>query len=139
VAAVAAGVGADPDAEIDVDTAAVMLPLVKAIILHENGSNPYPDSVISEGIRLAGVADAKPVPLVAHTGFQAQVGGAAAMVGAGAAQISSYAPTVKGWADQLGSYAGAPLVQHAVTVLLTVAGGLAFLGIVSQILKQKAA
>jgi hypothetical protein len=139
VAAVAAGVGVDPDAEIDVDTAAVMTPLVKSIILHENGENPYPDSVIAEGVRLAGVADAPPAPLATSKTFQAQVGGAVAVAGAAGAHVASLAPTVKGWADQLGDYAGAPLIQHAVTVLLTVAGGLAVLGIVSQVMKQRAA
>lgn len=139
VAAVAAGIGVGPDDEINVDSAAVMTPLVKAIILHENGQNPYPDSVISEGIRLAGVADAKPAPLAAQHTFQTQVGAGVAVVGAAGAHVASFAPTVKGWADQLGDYAGAPIIQHAVTILLTVAGGLAILGIVSQVLKQRAA
>lgn len=139
VAAVAAGVGVDPDAEIDVDTSATMMPMVRAIILHENGSDPYADSVIAEGIRLAGVSDAKPPALVTQHTFQTQVAGGVAVVGAAGAHVAQYAPTVKGWADQLGTYAGAPIVQHAVTVLLTVAGSLAILGIASQILKQKAA
>lgn len=139
VAAVASGVGVEPDDEIDVDTVSVMLPLAKAIILHENGQQPYSDAQITEGIRLAGVSDAKPPPLATQRTFQAQVGAGVAVVGAGAGQVAQYAPTVKGWADQLGTYAGAPIVQHIVTVLLTVAGGLAILGIASQVLKQKAA
>lgn len=139
VTAVSASVGVGPDDEIDVDTAAVMTPMVRGIIIHENGSNPYPDSVIAEGIRLAGVSDAKPPPLASQHTFQTQVAGGVAVAGAAATHVASYAPTVKGWADQLGDYAGAPIVQHAVSVLLTVAGGLAILGIVSQVLKQKAA
>jgi hypothetical protein len=41
----------DANAEIDIDA---MLPqLINAIIIHENGSNPYDPSVITEGILLA--------------------------------------------------------------------------------------
>ena len=43
-------VGASPDQEIDLDAA--MLPLVKAIITHENGYNPYTDAQINAGIQL---------------------------------------------------------------------------------------
>ena len=139
VAAVASAAGVGPDDEIDVDTAAVMTALVKGIIMHENGEQPYTDAQINEGIRLAGVSDAKPAPLVTQHTFQTQVAGGVAVAGAAVGQVSQYAPTVKGWADQLGTYAGAPIVQHVVTVLLTVAGGLAILGIASQVLKQKAA
>src|SRR4051794_28501090 len=46
--AVASAVGIDADAEIDVEQAAVMLALVKAIILHENGENPFPDALVAE-------------------------------------------------------------------------------------------
>jgi hypothetical protein len=138
VAAVAQNCGVGADDEIDVDSSAIMLPLVKAIILHENGSNPYPDSVIAEGIRLAGVADAPPPKLATQHTFQAQVGAGVAVLGAGGAQVAQYAPTVKGWADQLADYTGSSVVQHAVTVLLTVAGGLTLVGIAAQFLKQRA-
>ena len=116
----------------------VLLPLVKAIITHENGSNPYPDGLILEGLHMAGVADVKAKPLVKQNTFQAQVGAGVAVVGAGATQAAQYAPTVKGWADQLAGYAGSPVIQHVSTVLLTVAGGLTVLGIAASILKQKA-
>jgi hypothetical protein len=85
------------------------------------------------------VADAPPPKLATQHTFQAQVGAGVAVVGAAGAQVAQYAPTVKGWADQLGDFTGAPIIQHAVTVLLTVAGGLTLVGIASQILKQKAA
>ena len=135
----AAGFSDNPDAEINVDTVDVMKPLIVAIIIHETGSNPYSDAVITEGLRMAGIADAKPPPLATQHTFQTQVGAGVAVVGAAGAHVAQYAPTVKGWADQLGDYAGAPLIQHAVTILLTVAGGLVLLGIASQFLKQKAA
>jgi hypothetical protein len=139
VAAVASGVGVDPDAEIDVDQASVMAPLVKAIILHENGQNPYPDSAISEGIHLAGVADAKPKPLHQQKTFQAQVGAGVAAAGAAVAHVAQYAPTIKGWADQISAFAGSPIMAHVMTILLTVAGGLTLVGIATQMLKQRTA
>jgi hypothetical protein len=43
--------GIGPDAIVDFDQ--IMLPLVKAIITHENGECSYPDGVIDEGISLA--------------------------------------------------------------------------------------
>ena len=137
ISAVSASTGLDPNAEIDVDTVAVALPLCKAITLHENGSNPWPDAVFLEGLKMAGVVDAK-VPVLASTSIKAQIGAGVGVVSAGAAHLSQYSPTVKGWTDQLGDYAGVPIVQHAVTVMLTVGAGLVGLGILSQILKQKA-
>ena len=139
VTAVASGVGVGPDDEIDVDTAEIMTPLVKAIILHENGSNPYPDSVIADGINLAGVAGSPPPKLTTQKPFMAQIGAGTAVVTAGVAQVSQYAPTVKGWADQLSDYTGSPIVQHVVTVLITVAGGLTMLGIVYSVLNHRKA
>jgi hypothetical protein len=136
VGAVAAGVGVNPDAEIDVDTSGVMTPLVKAIVLHENGANPYADAVIAEAIRMAGVSDAKGPPLARQKSFLAQVGSGVALLSAGGAHLASYASAVKGWADQLGEFAGAPVIQHAQTVLLTVAGGLAIAGIVATALNH---
>jgi len=139
VTAVALGVGVDPDADIDVDQASVMLPLVKAIILHENGENPFADAMILEAVHLAGVADAKPPPLTTQHSFQAQVGASVAVIGAAGAHLGQYAPTVKNWAGQLSGFTGAPIIQHAVTILLTVGGGLTLVGIASQILKQRTA
>jgi hypothetical protein len=139
IQAVAKSVGVGPDDEIDVDSAQVMTGLIKAIILHENGSQPYSDAVIAEGIRMAGVADAKPPPLAQKTSFQAQVGAASLGVAAAGAKAAEYAPVVKGWADQLGDFSGSPIISHVSTVLLTIAGGLVMVGIASQILKQRAA
>lgn len=137
VASVAASCGVGPDDVIDVDSVAIMLPLVKAIIVHENGENPYADSLVTEGLRMAGVADAKQKALAQQGPFQAHVGAAVAAAGAGAAQAAQYAPTVKGWADQLSGFDDAPLIGHVKTILLTVAGGLLLLGIAAQVMKQR--
>ena len=47
--------GVGPDDVIDVTHVAVMLPLVKAIIAHENAGYAYPEPVVLEGLHLAGV------------------------------------------------------------------------------------
>jgi hypothetical protein len=56
---------------------------------------------------------------------------------AGGIEVAKQAPTVKGWADQLSAFTGSPIIEHAVTVLLTVAGGLTILGIAAEVLKQR--
>lgn len=137
IAAVAAGCGVAPDDVIDADTVAVMLPLAKAIIVHENGENPYPDSVILDGIHRAGIADAPAKPLGASNTFKAQAGAAVATVAAGATTVAQYAGPVKDAADKLSDYTGSPIIQHAVTVLLTVAGGLTLLGVASAWLQHR--
>lgn len=56
VSGVARMVGIDPDTErVDLHTYAHLRPMVAAIITHELGGQPYPDAVIDEGLRRAGV------------------------------------------------------------------------------------
>lgn len=50
IAVVAKAIGKSADALI---TDSDYLPLMKAIIKHENGSNPYPDALIIKGMNLA--------------------------------------------------------------------------------------
>ena len=52
------------DERLDVDSQRIMRPLVVAIIAHENAGHRYPDRVIDEGLRLAGIADAAPRSLL---------------------------------------------------------------------------
>lgn len=49
---VASELKAEPDETIDVSNKNVMLKLVKAIIKHENGEQPYDDKTIMKGINL---------------------------------------------------------------------------------------
>jgi hypothetical protein len=125
---------------IDVDTVAIMLPLVKAIIAHENGGYAYPESVVMEGIRRAGIFDAKPKALMAQKSFVAQAGAGVAVVGGACVQglntVVEYAPTVKGWANQLTDYAASPFISAIATGITTVAGCLVILGIVLKIMKH---
>lgn len=134
VTAVAGALGVGVNDVVDVDEVATMLPMVKAIIHHENGYDPYPDSTIVEGLRLAGVADAPPKPLVRKTDVWTQAGGAVASCGAA---LATYSEPVHQVAQQLGPYASAPVIQRLVVVLTTLAGILAVSGILSAALKQR--
>ncbi|RYF06525.1 MAG: structural protein P5 [Comamonadaceae bacterium] len=50
---VAKALGVARGERIDVENPAVLAPLVKAIVQHENGQQPYPDDLIVEAVRLA--------------------------------------------------------------------------------------
>jgi hypothetical protein len=50
VMAVAKAIGVAPTDKIDLFNSAVLLPLVKSIIKHENGYNPYSDDDIKAGM-----------------------------------------------------------------------------------------
>ncbi len=45
-----------------------MRELLKAIVIHENGINPYKDAVYDGGMRLAGIADIAPVAVMSGNG-----------------------------------------------------------------------
>jgi hypothetical protein len=49
---VAKQVGKEPDEIINVNDDYVLLRLIKAIIMHENGEQPYTDEIILKGIRM---------------------------------------------------------------------------------------
>lgn len=53
VDAVAKAIGVSPQTPIDIADRNILLKLVTAIIYHENGYNPYPASVVAEGVRRA--------------------------------------------------------------------------------------
>ena len=55
VKAVSLAAGVGEDAPVDVHRYTVMMPLVKAIIWHENGQNPYSQDIIDKGLELAGI------------------------------------------------------------------------------------
>jgi len=55
IKAVAKSTGFDPDKVLDLTTLDHMLPLVKAIIQHENGQQPYDDKTLTEGLAAAGI------------------------------------------------------------------------------------
>lgn len=55
IQSVADKLGVDPGEELDFSNTQMTLDLVKAIIYHENGAQPYSDSTIMTGIKLSGL------------------------------------------------------------------------------------
>lgn len=53
--AVAKAMGVKLDDAVDVRVPATMLALVKAIVMHENGMQPFADDVLLKGLALAGI------------------------------------------------------------------------------------
>jgi hypothetical protein len=63
LAAVSRACGLGPDAAVGVRQAAVMTPLVEAIIRQETGLQPYPPALIAEALSLAGIGPTpRPIP-----------------------------------------------------------------------------
>jgi len=61
--AVAASMNVQPDSVLDTSDPEILSPLLKAIILHENGEQPYSDATIVAGIALAGLKGGDSGPL----------------------------------------------------------------------------
>lgn len=53
IKSVAKAVGVSPDCKIDTKNTNILLPLVKSIIMHENGIQPYDDELVNKAINLA--------------------------------------------------------------------------------------
>ncbi|MBS7811220.1 structural protein [Roseococcus pinisoli] len=85
--------GFDPDlTTLDLHTYAYLRPLVEAIITVELGGQPYPGSVIDEGLRLAGVP--RPVETVVQAAVTQTGQGALTVAGIGAA-AAAIAPALQ--------------------------------------------
>lgn len=121
-----------PDQVIDLDRFEIMLPLVKAIIQHENGRQPYSDRILTEGLRLGGVFDAPRQPL-----GKKLVGKCIAGASVGLGLASQAAEPTKAAADSLAAFTDAPVIQHVVTFALTVAGLATLAGIAKTYLDHK--
>lgn len=106
------------DQALDVDSWRIMRPLVVAIIAHENAGYRYPDRVIDEGLRLGGIADAKPRALLKTPEVQGALISAPLAVASAVEVVDTFAKA----RDQLMPAASmSPLVQ-ALIVLLSLAG-----------------
>lgn len=57
VASVSRRIGVEPTAALNLNDYETVVPLVKAIIFHENGSQPYSDDAIMTGIKLSGIIE----------------------------------------------------------------------------------
>lgn len=100
------------DARLDVDSYRVMRPLVMAIIAHENAGHRYPDGVINEGLRLAGITDAPSRPLLATGEVQG------ALVGGGVTALLGAAEAAKAFGDAREQLMPAASMSPLVTVLV---------------------
>ncbi len=78
---------------LDLDSADIMRPLLQAIVWHENGSNPYADTVYDDAMRLAGIADMESKPVMQSSAFKAStvttIGGATAAITETVRQVQS--------------------------------------------------
>ena len=119
---------------IDLDSFEVALPLIKTVILHENGRNPYKEKVIIEGLRMAGIRDAPPKKLIDRTAFKTQAVGAAGSVLSVAALVSEPA---KKAADGLEPFTASPLIQQVTIGLVTLAGVAALAGMASEAIRRR--
>lgn len=131
---VASLLGVTPDEAIDVDDCSVALPLVKAIITHENGQQPYSDKVLLEGLRMAGIHNAPAKKLAQRGAFQTQAVGAAA---SGLGLVAAVAEPIKKAADGLEPFQGSPIIGQVMIGLLTLAGAATLAGIAREWIKSK--
>jgi len=69
-----------PEQILDLQTYASLFPLVKAIIQHENGVQPYSDSTINLGLKLAGIETPVP-PLAASRTIKGSVAAGIGAIG----------------------------------------------------------
>lgn len=145
----AAGLPDDPDAEIDLDTAANMTVAVNAFVAHECSGYVYPPAVVADGIRLAGVADAPPKPLMTQGTFVTKAMGAGSLgVGtcaeackaliADPSKVQGLSDHVKAAAGQFDAFSGVAIFDHVKTALLTVGGGLLLASMALSVMKQRA-
>lgn len=80
---------------LDLDDYEIMYALTSAIILHENGSIPYSDSIINKGITMAGVYNVPRKPLTQEPETHAAVGaGALATVTAAGGAVQAVSPAI---------------------------------------------
>jgi len=114
--AVSDSTGFTLDDRLDMHTYAHMRPLVEAIIKHELGGQPYPDAVIDEGLRLAGLP--RPVTTVSAAASTGTGKGAGA-VAAAVALAAPAAPLVQSLAG-LPTWTGVALVVSVALVALAV-------------------
>jgi len=91
---VAFATGLDPDAALDLHSYAHVRPLIEAMILHENGRQPYSAEVIDRGLEMAGIAPDKPrkLPTASARAGAATAGGAA--IASGASMLSEAQPAL---------------------------------------------
>lgn len=94
VVAVARALNVEPDEQIDLHDYAVLEPLVRAIIRHENGVQPYTQAQIDKGLVLAGVEPAKRPLTTSRTVKAGQVAAGATGLGMIAEVVRDTEPAI---------------------------------------------
>ena len=134
VRAVARHLGLEPGEVIDVKDYDTMKGLVVGIIAHENAGYAYPDAVIEEGLRRAGMVrkvKTAPVPANAST-----IAGAAAPAASGIALLAPLAqPLAETLRDQQENLTSGQWLRVSIAVVLVVS---ALVVVYSQIRKRQA-
>lgn len=103
-----------PTAKLNLHNYKDIMPLIKAIIYHENGEQPYSDSTINQGLARAGILIPK-TPLYATKVIQ----GATIAVAGSASGIGG---TILDNTPALAEYTGASHWSHVVCAVLTSLG-----------------
>ena len=126
VKVVAKAAGVEPKEEIDLHSFDVLFPIVKAIIKHENGSNPYTDAQITKGLVLAGVEPKKKSvlkdPKVQATGATAGL----SLVSLSAEHIEKAAPAFS-LMEKLAEFA-----PHAIGIVIVLIAGFVIYKIIDE-------
>lgn len=104
VAAVCQGMGVRYNERLDLHEYVHMMPLVEAIILHENGKQPYSRATIDEGLKRAGIirkrnAAAEPVNLSAATA----AGGTVALAAGAYSELKSVSTELRTHGTETGN------------------------------------
>lgn len=120
--AVASGMGCAVDSKVNMHDYADLMPMVKAIITHENGVQPYDQDTLDEALAMAGVRAPQPKS-VAKTGTGKGVGiGALATIGGTGAtlvgQIADQASPVVDAIRMYGPYVAGFIVVCVLSYLL---------------------
>jgi hypothetical protein len=104
IAQVSVALGVSDLTKIDVYQYDIAKPLVKAIIKHENGVQPYDDDTINEGIRLAGI-EVPVKPLSQSREIKGQQVAAGGLLGSVAAEAAAGLSDAAGMLQPLIAYA----------------------------------
>lgn len=119
---VASITGMSANGMIDVYRHEVMFKLVKAIITHENGTQPYSDDTINQGLRLAGI-EVPPKPLAQSPTVIAATTGVVASASAMTVALAAQ-PVLEQAAATLGPLAGVYPQVSILTALITLASSI---------------
>lgn len=123
----------DPDKILDIKDFEVMKGIVKGIIAHENAGYQYPEEVVNEGLRRAGIVPKKTAPIPVSTEV---VAGAAVPATAGLATLAPLVePVIDALQNQQDNLTSGQTVKIVIGLVLVI-GALAVAW--SQIRKRRA-